>query len=90
VLKKPRSPLRPVKVTIHPDEGPPGRPVMRRWVLSLGQAGGGDENPYRKSVQERAKISRAFARQASVRVPTWHAKVRAPRTSFEILKLKLS
>ena len=38
VLKKPRPPLRPVKVTIHPDESPPGRQVMRRRVLGLRQA----------------------------------------------------
>src|SRR5258707_81835 len=29
-------------------------------------------------------------RQASAGVPTWHAKVRAPRRSFETLKLKLA
>jgi len=38
VLKKPWARLRPIEVTIHPDEGPPGRQVMRRRVLSLGQA----------------------------------------------------
>src|SRR6266567_5261920 len=98
VLKKPRPPLRPVRVTIHPDESPPGRQVMRSRVLSLGAnshpdaksgiaigpAGkceeGGDENPYKKSVPERAKISRALLQvpsQASARLPTWHARVRA-------------
>ena len=37
------------------------------------------------------QISRALLHvphQASARVPTWHAKVRAPRTPFEIPKLK--
>ena len=46
-----------------------------------------------ESVPERAKISRVLLHvphQASARVPTWHAKVRAPRTPFEIFKLKLA
>ena len=76
MLKKPRPPLGPVKVTIHPDKGLPGRQVMQRWVLSPTQAPiqmPNQEWPsvlrvnvrevamgYGKSVPERAKISRAL------------------------------